>query len=89
MPFLMSADDAAAKIARLVERGRSYAVIPWQMALRMINRLVPITEGQIFVGGQNVMDVEVTELRRKIEDNPAQPRIIQTVGNAGYKLTAE
>ena len=33
MPFLMSADDAAAKIARLVERGRSYAVIPWQMAI--------------------------------------------------------
>ncbi|MDK4731586.1 ABC transporter ATP-binding protein [Rhizobium sp. CNPSo 3490] len=34
--------------------------------MRMINRLVPISEGEIFVGGQNVMDVEVTELRRKI-----------------------
>ncbi|HWT60458.1 MAG TPA: ABC transporter ATP-binding protein [Rhizobium sp.] len=34
--------------------------------MRMINRLVPITEGEIFVGGQNVIDVEVTELRRKI-----------------------
>ncbi|NYJ13375.1 osmoprotectant transport system ATP-binding protein [Rhizobium leguminosarum] len=34
--------------------------------MRMINRLVPITEGAIFVGGQNVIDVEVTELRRKI-----------------------
>ncbi|MBY5855486.1 ABC transporter ATP-binding protein [Rhizobium ruizarguesonis] len=34
--------------------------------MRMINRLVPITEGEISVGGQNVMDVEVTELRRKI-----------------------
>ncbi|MBY5592313.1 ABC transporter ATP-binding protein [Rhizobium leguminosarum] len=34
--------------------------------MRMINRLVPITEGEIFVGGQNVMEVEVTELRRKI-----------------------
>ncbi|MGO7631801.1 ATP-binding cassette domain-containing protein, partial [Rhizobium ruizarguesonis] len=34
--------------------------------MRMINRLVPITEGEIFVGGQNVMDVEVNELRRKI-----------------------
>ncbi|MBB3162336.1 ABC transporter ATP-binding protein [Rhizobium laguerreae] len=34
--------------------------------MRMINRLVPITEGEIFVGGQNVMDVDVTELRRKI-----------------------
>ncbi|MGR9209709.1 ABC transporter ATP-binding protein [Rhizobium leguminosarum] len=34
--------------------------------MRMINRLVPITEGEISVGGQNVMDVPVTELRRKI-----------------------
>ncbi|MFF0947792.1 ABC transporter ATP-binding protein [Rhizobium leguminosarum] len=34
--------------------------------MRMINRLVPITEGEIFVGGQNVMDAPVTELRRKI-----------------------
>lgn len=34
--------------------------------MRMINRLVPITEGQIFVGGQNIMDVPATELRRKI-----------------------
>jgi len=34
--------------------------------MRMINRLVPITKGQIFVGGQNVMDVPATELRRKI-----------------------
>ncbi|MBX5174202.1 ABC transporter ATP-binding protein [Rhizobium sp. NZLR1b] len=34
--------------------------------MRMINRLVPITAGEIFVGGQNVIDVEVTELRRRI-----------------------
>ncbi|MBX4865886.1 ABC transporter ATP-binding protein [Rhizobium bangladeshense] len=34
--------------------------------MRMINRLVPITEGEIFVDGKNVMDVEVTELRRRI-----------------------
>ena len=42
MPFLMSADDAAAKIARLVESGRSYAVIPWQMAIvARVLRLLP------------------------------------------------
>lgn len=33
MPFLMSADEAAAKIAALIQRGTAYAVIPWQMAL--------------------------------------------------------
>jgi hypothetical protein len=33
MPFMMSADSAAAKIAGIIERGASFTVIPWQMAL--------------------------------------------------------
>lgn len=33
MPFLLRADDAARRLARAIERGRSYAVIPWPMAL--------------------------------------------------------
>lgn len=33
MPFMMSADAAAAKIAALIARGRTFAVIPWQMAI--------------------------------------------------------
>jgi osmoprotectant transport system ATP-binding protein len=34
--------------------------------IRMINRLVPMNAGEIFVGGRNVMDVPETELRRNI-----------------------
>ncbi|TCL72291.1 ABC transporter ATP-binding protein [Rhizobium sp. BK251] len=34
--------------------------------MRMINRLVQITEGEIFVGGQNIMAVPATDLRRRI-----------------------
>lgn len=33
MPFLIEADDAARRMARVIERGRSFAVIPWQMAM--------------------------------------------------------
>ena len=33
MPFLLKADDAARRIARAIERGASYTVIPWQMAI--------------------------------------------------------
>lgn len=33
MPFLLSADAAAQKIASTIERGKTYAVIPWQMAI--------------------------------------------------------
>ena len=42
MPFLLSADAAARKIAALVESGRAFAVIPWQMALvARILRVLP------------------------------------------------
>jgi short-subunit dehydrogenase len=33
MPFLLAADDAARRIARAIDTNRSYAVIPWQMAV--------------------------------------------------------
>ncbi|HEV8519099.1 MAG TPA: SDR family NAD(P)-dependent oxidoreductase, partial [Burkholderiales bacterium] len=32
MPFLMGPDAAARKIAAIIERGKTFAVIPWQMA---------------------------------------------------------
>lgn len=42
MPFLMSADQAAGKIAALIARGREFAVIPWQMAvIARLMRLLP------------------------------------------------
>jgi osmoprotectant transport system ATP-binding protein len=34
--------------------------------MRMVNRLVPMTGGQIFVDGRDVMTVPVTDLRRRI-----------------------
>jgi short-subunit dehydrogenase len=33
MPFIIGADDAARRIARVIDAGRSYAVIPWPMAI--------------------------------------------------------
>ena len=42
MPFMMSAESAAAKICSVIERGRGFAVIPWQMALvAKLLRLLP------------------------------------------------
>jgi short-subunit dehydrogenase len=42
MPFILTADAAARKIARIIDRRRSYAVIPWQMAIvARILRLMP------------------------------------------------
>lgn len=39
-----------------------------------------------FVGDPRTVDVHIRNLRMKIEDDPAQPRYIQTVRGAGYKL---
>jgi NAD(P)-dependent dehydrogenase (short-subunit alcohol dehydrogenase family) len=33
MPFLIEADDGARRIARAIDAGRSFAVIPWQMRI--------------------------------------------------------
>lgn len=44
MPFLLQADDAAARFARVIAAGRAYAVIPWQMAIvgRLMQLLPPV-----------------------------------------------
>ncbi len=33
MPFILPVDEAARRIARVIDAGRSYAVVPWQMAI--------------------------------------------------------
>lgn len=44
MPFLLEVDDAAQRIARVIEAGRCYAVVPWQMAIvARLMRLLPNT----------------------------------------------
>jgi short-subunit dehydrogenase len=42
MPFLLSAESSARKIAGVIDRGRTYAVIPWQMAIvARVLRILP------------------------------------------------
>lgn len=46
MPFLISADDAAKRIARAIEAKRRLAVIPWQMAI--VSTLLRAVPGWLF-----------------------------------------
>lgn len=39
--------------------------------------------------GARAIDVQVVRLRRKIEDNPREPRWLQTVRGRGYRLVVE
>jgi short-subunit dehydrogenase len=42
MPFILPVDTAARRIARVIDAGRSYAVIPWQMTIAAkLLRLLP------------------------------------------------
>lgn len=46
MPFMMRVDDAARRIARIIAGGRSYAVVPWQMAL--VAKLLRVLPDSLF-----------------------------------------
>jgi len=46
MPFMLEADDAARRIARIIRRGSSFAVVPWQMAL--VGRLLKLLPNWLY-----------------------------------------
>lgn len=41
-----------------------------------------------FLGDSRLVDVAVQRLRAKVEEDPARPRLVQTVRGAGYKVSA-
>lgn len=49
--------------------------------------LLDLVWNHAFLGDSRLVDVAVQRLRAKIEDDPAQPRLIRTVRGAGYKLS--
>jgi short-subunit dehydrogenase len=46
MPFLLDADDAARRFARVIDAQESYAIVPWQMAI--IGRLMALLPNAIY-----------------------------------------
>jgi DNA-binding response OmpR family regulator len=42
--------------------------------------------GPEFVGDDHLVDVHVANLRRKLGDDPAAPRFVETVRTVGYRL---
>ncbi len=45
--------------------------------------------GYDYFGDDHVVDVHVASLRRKLEDDPSQPRWVRTVRGAGYRFEAD
>lgn len=52
MPFMLSADDFAVRAQRAIGKGRSYAVIPWQMnvAAKLMRLMPNIVFDRLFAG---------------------------------------
>jgi DNA-binding response OmpR family regulator len=60
------------------------ATVPGRVYSRfeLINRV----RGYEFEGYERTVDSHVKNLRRKIEDDPANPTVVQTVLGGGYRL---
>lgn len=46
MPFILPAETASRRIARIIDRGSSFAVVPWQMAL--VSRLMKVLPNWLY-----------------------------------------
>lgn len=51
------------------------------------DELVTRVMGSDFFGDVRTIDVHIRHLRSKIEENPSDPRLVETVRGAGYKFT--
>jgi short-subunit dehydrogenase len=53
MPFILEADEAARRIIRVIDQGRRYAVIPWQMAIvaRVLRAMPDALYDRLFARG--------------------------------------
>ncbi|MBI3224621.1 MAG: response regulator transcription factor [Mycolicibacterium cosmeticum] len=49
-------------------------------------QLIEAVWGDNWVGNDNIVDVHVGHLRRKLGDDPAQPRFVTTVRGVGYRM---
>lgn len=82
---------------RVTVEGRDVALTGLELDLlvalmRRVGRVVPRNAllslaGREEVVGERTVDVHVSRLRKKLGDDPKQPRLLQTVRGAGYVFT--
>jgi two-component system OmpR family response regulator len=53
------------------------------------DRLLDLTKGRTGTPFDRSIDVQLSRLRRKIEDDPKEPRLIKTVRSGGYIFTPQ
>ncbi len=82
---------------RVRRRGQLVSLTPREFELllylaqhpgRVMSRdhLLDVLWGFTFVGDTRIVDVHISNLREKVEDDPRHPKLIKTVRGVGYKL---
>jgi DNA-binding response OmpR family regulator len=60
---------------------------PGQVFTRL--QLLDGVQGNAYEGYERTIDVHVKNLRKKLSDNPQNPRYIETIRGAGYRFCQE
>lgn len=82
---------------RLQREGQSFSLTPRELKLLEVffshpnevlsrNDLLNAAWGVDYFGTTRTLDQHIAQLRKKVEDNPAQPKVILTVHGVGYRL---
>jgi DNA-binding response OmpR family regulator len=87
--------DLARREVRLREEEVSLTALQFDLLAALASRpgrvfsrgqLLERVWGDDYFGGDHVVDVHVANLRKKVEDDPSNPRYVQTVRGVGYRL---
>ncbi len=85
---LRSADDVLVPLtAGEFDLLLAFAERPQRVLSR--EQLLDLTKGRAAIAFDRSIDVQLSRLRRKIEDDPKEPELIKTVRSGGYIFTAE
>jgi len=66
-----------------------YAFLTHPRRVLSRDQLLDLARGRAAVPFDRSIDIQVMRLRRKIEDDPKEPRLIKTVRGGGYMFSAE
>jgi len=89
--------DEAAHIVRrngtpldLTEKEFALLTALMQRAGQAVHRhqLLDMVWGEDWIGNPRTLDVHIRWLREKLEENPSQPRLIQTIRGFGYRFVS-
>lgn len=85
---LISADNVVVLLSG-TEFDLLMAFLTWPQATLSRDKLIDATHGRAAIISDRSIDIQVSRLRRKLGDDPKQPRIIRTMWGDGYLFTPD